>query len=277
MKRNILIVVGISMLVLTAGCSGILGPDETTPTTGTDAPTTESDTTVDEYPSGLSENGVTNVEAAIGSHKAAIISESSWVVNYNTEFTAQNQTQSISETRTVNHEESVELQEVNSQYGEQVTYKVASEGWRQQTAQNSTQYAYAATGYDSTEATHSPMLTSFLGNVNYEQSQSVERDGTTYITYEATGLPADSELAGPANSSSEVENLSSSFTVTESGSITEFDFSATVVSEEQSNSDVNISLVFSEIGTTTVNEPAWLGDAKNETSENAPPAPTPEE
>lgn len=259
MRRHILVAVVFSVLVLTAGCSGILQGEDTSPATSDDSATPDAE--FEEYPTGFSDDGITDAEAAVGAHKSATLARSSWTVSYTTVAESDERTQTVTQSRQVNHADSTELETVNSSFGTQEFYTVGSEGWSRQTANNETRYTTIQQGYNSSDAVQARMLTEFLGNVTYTQADVAEREGMSYATYTATDIPEGSTFAGTNESS--LENLSSQVVVAEDGRITEFSFSATAVSKDQPDSDVTIELRFSEYGTTTVEEPDWLDEAKN--------------
>ena len=263
MRRQLLLVVAVAALVALAGCSAVPGLDGTSP----ESPNTEN---LEDYPSGFSADGVTDAEAATSAHKSAVLEESSWTATYQTSVAAEGQSQDIEDIRYVDHTESLELNIVNTPFGTQSVYKVDEEGWQKQEAMNQTAYSYGAVGYNSTDAVHTPMLTSFLTNVEYEQSDVTEEDGETHITYQATGLTDGSELAPQGENASELEDVSASLTVTEEGAITNYEFGATAITENQPDTTLSIDLEFTDLGETSVEDPSWLDEAKETASENAP-------
>lgn len=264
MRRQVVIAIALAAMIALAGCSGILGDGNQTTTP--EETTTEAPETVN-YPDGFNETGVTNTTEATKNHLNGFEDAGSWHVVYDAEFNQEGQDAvTVRETRTVEvtENETQELTTVDAPNAQQEMFANATHTYRMMTQENQSFYSFQKQGMNTARSTYSDMFVSFLGSIDYEQQSTSEQDGQTFITYEGVELTEDNQLE---QGNQTVENLQSTLVVDEEGLIHEFTFEGDVVQDDGTN-QVSFSVTFSDVGSATVDEPAWLDEAKNDT---APP------
>ncbi|WP_132058169.1 DUF7537 family lipoprotein [Halorussus amylolyticus] len=254
MQRNALLLLAVSALVVLAGCTGALPG-------GTDEPTTDDM----EYPDGVSETG-TNLTALTQAHADAL-DESSFTLGVDSTQNTSMGNQSVAMTAAVSDDR------------EQMRANVSAAGQQSEMyLTENTQYTRISAGgqtqYDASERTSdgaqfvpqsysgATYVDQFGGETaaNFTPTDVREIDGTTLIVLEADG----SNVSAPEGAS--FADYNATMLVDEQGVIHSFEVS---LESEQNGASANVSFAMnvSDVNETTVEEPSWLDEAKNQTGE----------
>jgi hypothetical protein len=108
-------------------------------------------------------------------------------------------------------------------------------------------------------------LSSFLQAADYTATEVVQNDnGENVVVYEVSELTERTQQ--------QVDNLEGEVRLSEEGYFTSVAFNITTTSNGQTVTESQ-SIEFTEVGSTTVEEPEWLATAINQTEEPEPPQP----
>jgi hypothetical protein len=254
------------------------GPTTAQTATGTRAGTTTGNGTAanGSFPPGYAASGITNPERAVAQSSAALHTHDSFTLAASIPTTRPSATISI-ETQ-VNRTGKREYQTVNATLsGRQV---LAQESYQNGTTRytvsfpvmfnNSTRQYNVTTQPFASNATNTTdgLLSGWLSNATFGRAERVTRNGTTLLRYEATGVrnagPFLSTYASAYNAS--VSEFDATLLVDREGIIRSFNYSVTYTTSRGQQYTTTGMVRISDIGTTTVEEPAWLDEAKAQTS-----------
>ncbi|WP_435177121.1 DUF7537 family lipoprotein [Halorussus sp. AFM4] len=253
MRRRALQLLAVSCLVALAGCSGAL-------TDGGAGGQTLDDVS---YPAGVSANG-TNVSALADAHE-------SYLQNRSLSLSVSSTMNASSGNRSVALDAKVGADRDNvlvngTAMGQQVSVYLTPDRQYTRIAAGSGEAAYRATNRTPGSARLIPSsysgagyLGQFGGVANFTPTGVRTVDGTQLIVLRADGSNA---TATPA---ANVTDYEATMLVDEHGVVR----SVTVEATSRRNGQqvrTNYSLNVSDVGETTVDEPAWLDEAKNQTS-----------
>ncbi|UHH24533.1 DUF7537 family lipoprotein [Halobacterium noricense] len=134
------------------------------------------------------------------------------------------------------------------------------------TAGNQTQYTVPQQSPNASRLT-SGQLASFVGLFEFSHTGTESVDGTTVHVYEANGVDAVNESApGFANLDTEnITNVSANVHITDDGLVKRFGYSISV-DTGSGEASVSVGQRYVDVGSTTVSEPAWLDEARANTS-----------
>lgn len=254
MQRNALLLVAVGCLVALAGCAGTLPG-------GTDGPTADDVA----YPDGVTENG-TNVSALADAHAEAL-NGSSFSIALETSQNSSAGNQSAALSADVGPDR--EAVRANLSGADQRTeiYATEAKHYQQRTVGDRT--AYRVTNRTSEGAQVVPA--SLSGAVYLQQYAAAtganltpdgarEVDGTTLLVLRADG--GDVSIPGAVNATS----YDATALVDERGVVHSFEVT---LDTEQSGAPASFSIAMnvSDVGETTVAEPSWLDEARNQTDE----------
>lgn len=258
MQRNALQLLAIGCLVVLAGCSGALP--------GGDGAQTLDDVN---YPDGVSENG-TNVSALADGHAEAL-NESNFTLAFDMTQNRSQETQSVEMDAAVSADRD-EIRMNASTPGQQTSMYLTTE--RQYTRLTPENQSEGEPIYDVSNRTDEGMQmipASYSGATYVEQfganahanftPTGVEvRDGTTLIELEADG----DNVSAPDGTT--VKAYDATVLVDEEGVVHSFE--VTVETERDgTTTNVTLSMELSDLGETSVEEPPWLDEARNQTSD----------
>jgi len=105
-------------------------------------------------------------------------------------------------------------------------------------------------------------------NVSYAESGTTTFDGVEVTRYEASGDALARELGGGSTDllqNASVESASSTVLVDGDGVVRLMNFEVVFVGEDDSRATLRIEQRVTEVGSTTVSEPDWLDEAKEQT------------
>lgn len=276
MRKRVLATLAMTVLVALAGCTGGLSggdvtPDDTQPGSEDEAlGSTTATVTSFAYPAGATPAGIENVSTLLDEHEAAL-SGSSVTLSGTKVFSAGGSESSASAgiDYTIAHEAASNetLTRVvgggsNDTFTSYLTDGTAafrvdgSDGVEYGAISAAVDAPYADTAPDS--FTGRALLRTILGSGAYNATEVVTRDGTELVRYELETVVStpDAKL----NIGRDVEAKGTVF-VDSAGIVHEASFSATSGSEQGFSFGYEASATFSDIGSTTVEEPEWLGEA----------------
>jgi hypothetical protein len=257
MRRNALLLVAVSCLVVLAGCSGALPG-------GTDEPTTDAAAAETNYPDAVSENG-TNVSALADGHAEAL-NGSSFSLSLATAQNASAGERSAELSAAVGPDRERVRANVSGAGQRTEIYATAEKRYQRLTTGNET--AYRVT--NRTSAGSQVVPSSLSGAVYLRQYAAAtnanltpegvrEIDGTTVVVLRADGTNV--SVPGGTN----VTGYDATALVDERGIVHSFEVSVDTA-QGDSSATLSVSMNVSDVGETTVAEPAWLDEAKNSSS-----------
>jgi hypothetical protein len=221
------------------------------------------------YPAGATPSGIENVSTLLDEHEAAL-SGSSVTLSGTKGFSAGGSESSASAgiEYTIAHEAASNetlTRVVGGGSGDTFTsyltdgtaaFRVeGSGGVEYGTASASVDAPYADTAPDS--FTGRTLLRTILGSGEYNATDVVTRNGTELVRYDLETVVSTPDAKLNIGRDTEVNGT---ILVDSDGIIHEATFSATSGSDEGFSFGYEASAVFSDIGSTTVEEPAWLGE-----------------
>lgn len=263
MKRIQLLTVLTVALVLLAGCSSITGDDPSQ----TPEPTLDTVT----YPAGVNETGITNSSELIQAHSEALANESvtfEWSMDSsqsreNTDVVEQTlrirmkddrqtgRTQVVlnNSASTVTMYATENRTYVKQEIGTDTAYEVSD-------STDSSRYSLANRDWDS-------MLQNTFRYATFEPTDVVVRNGTTLIKFEMTGIDNSSEL----NRENSTVTTDGTMLLDQQGVIHHTEIEITAENGER-NSTISYKSTadLRNVGSTAVEEPGWLDEAKSSSS-----------
>ncbi|WP_424019101.1 DUF7537 family lipoprotein [Halorientalis pallida] len=278
MRKRVLVTLALTLVVALAGCTGGLsGGEGTTTDAGTDSTdaneealdSTTATVTNFAYPAGATPSGIENVTTLLDEHEAAL-SGSSVTLSGTKGFSAGGSQSSASAgiEYTIEHEASSNetlTRIVGGGSGNTFT-SYLTDGTAAYRVDGSTgvEYGAVSTAVDAPFADTAPdsftgrtLLRTILGSGEYNATDVVSRNGTELVRYDLETVVSTPDAKLNIGSDTQVEGT---VFVDSEGIIHEASFSATSGTDEGFSFGYEASAVFSDIGSTTVEEPDWLGE-----------------
>lgn len=270
MKTRQLLVLCLVVMIGLAGCSGIspLGGDTETDTNQTDTADNTSDEADVSYPAGYDETGITDPETAADQHNQALSEYDTYARNLtlgdeasqteiNTASMIDGAEQRGTSETTAIRDGTLAIEE-NQYHEDGVTYEKSS-------IVDTDLYNSTEEPFSSFEANNSNTsnIEKMLENVSVESAGTVTRGGDTLYQYNATGV----DNAEPFVSTVQpveidaVESFNATLLVDEEGIIRQFE-STTTYTEAGERWNATVAVQFTDVGSTSVEEPDWLENAK---------------
>lgn len=251
MRRKLILLLVAGCLLALAGCTGGLTDDE---------PTLEDAS----YPDGVSDNG-TNVSALADAH-AEGLENRSFTLALDLSENGSETNQSASVRASVGADRDQIRTDVTGTDMEQSVYLTAEKRYVRSMADGEPTYRVSdrsPQGSQFVPGSYSgaSYLQSFAAapNANFTPTGVQVVNGTTLIELEADG----SNVSAPGT---EVTNYEATMLVDEQGVVHRFEVTAQTESEGDEQS-VSLSMELSNVDDTSVEEPAWLDEAKNQSSD----------
>lgn len=276
MRKRVFATLAVTALVALAGCAGgPLGGEGTATDAGTDTGDNraiESETaTVSSfaYPAGATPSGIENVSTLLDEHES-VLSGSSVTLSGTTGFSAGGSSDSATAgiDYTIEHEAGSNetlTRVVGGDSGDTFTayltdetaaYRVeGSDGVEYGSAQASVDAPYAETAPGN--FTGRTLLRTILGSGEYNATAVVSRNGTELVRYDLESVTETPE--GQLNIGRNTEVNGTAF-VDSDGIVHEAYLTASSGSDQGLSFGYEASAVFSDVGSTTVDEPEWTGE-----------------
>lgn len=256
-RKRLLAVALVGLLVASAGCAQIpgMGGDGGDDGSSDIDPYTESGDELDG-------------ETVSTDHVAAIEDAGSYT--YDVTFEAADGESSLSIDAHIEadmeSDEAYSVQESNF-FGNQTTYKYTSGNvtYERSVSEGDEENAQYKTSDDSrvepvnTTPSFEPTL---VDGVEWSQEGTEERDGVGVTRYESTGVANVTALVGAGTDAENVTNVSATMLVDADGVVRQYDLTYTV-EEGDSETTVTYEVSTSAVGSTSVEEPDWLDEARN--------------
>lgn len=281
------------VLALSAGVSSIAGssvtptqPDVTVTTDSTQdgllagpsaasvqqSPTDTPNTSADfSYPSGYDASGITDSRRAAEEHASTLFDRESFTVSLNVTGTTGGSPFAVTAVQRADIDAERIATNVTASGG---FVRLTADSYRTAdtvyTRQNSSlaaepRYDVSREPFSVNETTTAPTsrtLQQYLGNASYGSAQPVTRDGETLIRYESTELLDASAFFNESVADENVSDFRASVLVDSEGLIHELTYSATYIDSAGEQVDETTRYQVTEVDTTTVPEPDWLGEAR---------------
>lgn len=269
MKRTQLLTVLTVVLVLLAGCSSITGtdPGQTTAQTTTAEPTLNDVT----YPSGVNESGITNSSALVQAHSEALADKSvSYKWSTNTSFTGTESADSVQtdiEMRMKDNPDSNRTWLALDYSGGSVAlYTTDERSYAKQVAGGETSYEVSESSdsfrYSTANRGWSNMLEGTLSYASFKPTDVVVRDGKTLIKLEMTEAVDRYQL----NTENASMTYDGEMLIDEQGTVHHSEVEITIENDEAGYTyNYHSTTDIQNVGSTTVDEPEWLDEAKSTT------------
>lgn len=258
---------GVALLVVTAGCSGVLNDDGPATTTGSDEDATTASTATTEQtdlseaslPAGVTEAGLENVSALLEAHNRSLDGAA---YSVEVDIDGDGQQTSVAMTR------GADAARLRVETGDTTVH-----GWKQgprtatvQSTDGETQYRYAygdsensvGSGFQMYSGVTDVVIGTYLTAGDFNTSGVVTRDGTTLVKLTADRANQTAvEQLGSGNTT--VESFEATALVDENGVVhgLEADLTETVDGETRTGT---VSYELTDLGSATPEEPNWLGE-----------------
>jgi len=265
MNRRTAALLLLAGLTALSGCAGFLGADSTeTPTnnttagTGADAPVhdlpLDSSSVIDAHDAALTEAGSFTYQQ---NATVRLTGNDSRIVNYKNVTAPTN----LTTDRIFSHER-IALQPRRDTY-------VDGNGTMYQRLWSSQDTAYRVRGGATANATTylEPPLQGHLTGLNFSAAGTSTVDGVTVDTYTVTDLEQVNRTTHdpqvfPAQN---LDTISVTVAIDRQGVVRSFEYQATGTNANGDSLGYHLSLGYTDVGSTTVAEPAWLSEARNST------------
>lgn len=252
MRPNALQLLAVCCLVALAGCTGALSG-------GGDGPTLDDVS----YPPGVSENG-TNVSALADAHSAALENRS-FALSANSTVNAPTANESVRLDASVGRDRENVLVNATLTNQQVSMYLTAEKRYTRISADGEVSYQANRRTSDAVKLVPSSFtgagyLDRFGGIANFTPTGVREVDGTTLVVLRADGSNA------TASEQANVTDYNATLLVDEQGVVRSMTVEATSTLDGR-QSTTAFSLEISNVGETTVAEPAWLDEARNQTGD----------
>jgi hypothetical protein len=261
----------ILVIILSAGCAGVSSSlfnekssDEGTttdvatarsPTSPTTTPTSQ-----EAYPTGFSDEGVTNGTMAADAHTAALRRAGSFEVagGYRINEKGNERVLVYHETRAVNFDSNSELVSRDYPFRNYTWY--VTDGVRFEKVEDG--YSQSKSKINADVSTHNENIETILSNFAYEHVETSTEGERTLFTYSAEGSWDWSEFTNA--SKSDWMEMTVELIVDSEGHIHELRVEG-IRRDTAFGSDLTFSLVFDHFSDTKVEQPEWVEEAEKET------------
>lgn len=239
----------------------------TTGATQTTQTTTGNGTQSEMFPPGYAASGITNPQRAIEAHRAALSASGSYTITLNLS-TTKRQFDLVRQVNITNKRLYTTLNASirGSSFGlHTATYQTGNTRYTKTTISNRSRYNVTTQPFAASGANRSVGRTAILGNVSYGDAKRVTRNGETLFRYQSTELSNASALLPIAAANVTVESFNATVLVTKEGVIRSYSYSIAYTTASGQRQTNTATVRFSHIGTTSVEAPAWLDEAKAQT------------
>jgi len=265
MHRRVMVALSLAVLVGLAGCAGTLSDGTGTETSDEQALESETATVSSfSYPEGAEPSGITSVDTLLDEHESALEGTSVTLVgNHSFGVAAGNQSDDADFSYEVAHDPDSDrtLTTIEQGNGNLTAYVDGDTQYYRTVSENGTEYGTAApdervsdTGPES--YTGRTLLRGILGSGEYNATDVVSRNGTELVVYELeelTSTPDNTFDFGVVSSADATVYVDSDGIVHEA--------TMEITTGEGLSFTYNSNVQFEDVGSTTVEEPAWVDSA----------------
>lgn len=247
-----LLAVGVVVLVLVAGCGGLSGDGTPTPTT-TATPTDDGMA----FPTGFGGEGVTDGAAALNGHTNVLLSQGNFTFVFVSESETEDGTTNTTLVNRVNTEQRTAFRTITRPDAVATQYVAGGTAYTRIDPRDNraVQYRSGSERVDPNGATARALVGGLMRGVSWENPEQVTVDGEQAVAYEAGELTnASAVLDVDAEA---VDSFEATLVVATSGVVREVTYVATYTSDGSEVTD-RVTVRFEGVGTTDVEEPAWV-------------------
>ncbi|PSP75311.1 hypothetical protein BRC81_16075 [Halobacteriales archaeon QS_1_68_20] len=265
MNRRTVAAVALALAVVLAGCGGSGQQDPGTESTPGDTPTATATPTPQPFqsmPPGVSEQGVTDREALLDAHASAL-DGTSVTVDVDFRLTVDGDGQNVALRGKVTPDDDRGWMQVETDDGVGTYYTESGTTYRTVTIDGETSHGttdQVSAIPDSPRFGADSRARDALWNANWTFDGIVQRDGEHLLRYEATNVTLPSEVDVDRESAG--ATTSGTLLVDENGVIRHVEVSATVETDQRTV-EYGVTVSFSAVGSTTIEAPDWLDQAKD--------------
>jgi hypothetical protein len=287
-SRSVPVIVIVLMVGLT-GCAGIapFGESTSTPESTTSQPEKKT-TTADaiSYPPGYAKSGITNPEKAAEQANAAPLEHDSFTLSMTASVPVRNTNLTINVSGKIDvSDKRVYIVANGSAFGSDIikneTYYADGTVYKQnQLAFSRTTYSISQgsfqsytgvnpSGKVSINGADSEIATQFK-TANFSGAKQVTRNGETLFRYEASSVNnSDPFLFNDSLTNPSVDEFNATLLVDQEGIIKSFGYSITYTPAGGTQRTLTVRYQTTDIGSTTIEKPDWLDEAKAQTSNSS--------
>jgi len=264
MVRRSTVAVLLVILVLSSGCSAILGGNGNGNGAGNGDGNGASDPSTFDYADGYGPDGVVDGEAAVESHQSGVIDRGSYTGSYT--YTIERTDGSI--VTEVKHrvdfqaEEGFQRAEFDSQNAAGVVkiYRDSDTRYERSDINNQTSVQSSESSFDARNLTATDPVRPLLENVSEYETSIDERGGETVVVYEKTDAEGiDSFLA--VEDSADVNAFNATMAVDGDGVVRSARYEIVYTNEDGDQQTLTVEYELTAFGETSVDRPAWTDDA----------------
>lgn len=238
------------VVVLLAGCSGLVGDDGTGSASSPDE---------FEYADGFSADGVS--DGAADSYRNALSNASSYTVDYQQNLSGNGSEVSYDIHYRVDgdDERAVHRFASPSQDYEADTYYGSDGHVTRQVSGDQEQVTSGEEGFQQADLTAARAIDPLLANTTAYDTSVAERDGTEVVVYETSGAENAEAVFGVDQSN--VSEFSAEFAVDADGVVHDATYDITYLDAEGNEQTLTLSFEVSAVGDTSVERPGWADEA----------------
>lgn len=240
----------------------------TSTTAGTAQTTTGNGTQSGMAPQGYAASGITNPQRAIEHHRAALSASGSYTVTLNLS-TARRQFTLVRQVNIANERAytTVTANVRGSSLGINIAiYQSGNTRYTKTAIFNRTRYNVTKRPFAFNGLNQSVGRATLLGNVSFGSAERVTRNGKTLLRYESTELQNAKPFLPLLATNATVNEFNATILVGQKGIIRSISYSVTYTTAGGERKTRAVTVRLSHIGSTSIQDPAWLDEAKAQTS-----------
>ena len=238
------------VVVLLAGCSGLVGDGGTGSASSPDE---------FEYADGFSADGVS--DGAVDTYRNALANTSSYTVDYQQNLSGSDTEMAYDIEYRVDRdgEQAVHRFASPSQEYEAETYYASDGHVTRQVTGDQEQVSAGEESFQQADLTGARAIEPLLTNTTAYDTSVAERDGTEVVVYETSGAESAESVFGVDRSN--VSDFSAEFSVDSDGVVHHASYDITYIDAEGNEQTLTMSFAVSAVDETSVERPAWADEA----------------
>lgn len=238
------------VVVLLAGCSGLVGDGGTGSASSPDE---------FEYADGFSADGVS--DGAVDSYRNALANTSSYTVDYQQNLSGNGSEMAYDIEYRVDGdgEEAVHRFASPSQNYEAETYYGSDGHVTRQVSGDQEEFTSGEESFQQADLTGARAVEPLLANTTAYDTSVAERDGTEVVVYETSGAENAEAVFGVDQSN--VTDFSAEFSVDSAGVVHDASYDVTYLDPDGNEQTLTLSFEVTAVDDTSVDRPAWADEA----------------